>query len=113
VAVAGRGVFELSLTDRIVRANAPFIVSAGIAAAGSVRVAVARVSYHCGVRGIAVPPELGTDTTHLVSAMGGIAGRAWRPVNASAPAHTDTSQRQALAPQNAVVPLPEHHVQIP
>jgi biotin-dependent carboxylase-like uncharacterized protein len=110
VAVAGAE-FELSLDGRVVPSNAPFIVSAGSRLRFGARGRGAR-AYLAVSGGIAVPPVLGSRSTHLVSAMGGIAGRGLRAGDRLPLGHTTRQQGRALAPQSAVLPLPDRHVRI-
>jgi antagonist of KipI len=109
VAVAGAD-FELSLDGRAVPSNAPFIVAAGSRLRFGARGRGAR-AYLAVSGGIAVPPALGSRSTHLVSAMGGLAGRALIAGD-RLPLGDPARQERVLPPQEAVVPLPDHHVQI-
>ena len=74
VAVAGAD-FELSLDGRPVPSHAPFIVAVGSRLRFGARRLGAR-AYLAVSGGIAVPPTLGSRSTHVVSAMGGLNGRA-------------------------------------
>src|SRR5882672_6061983 len=74
VAVAGAD-FDLSLDGRQVPSRAPFIVSAGSRLRFGTRRLGAR-AYLAVSGGIAVPPVLGSRSTHVVSGMGGVGGRA-------------------------------------
>src|SRR5262249_4821514 len=74
VAVTGAQ-FDLSLDGKAAPSNAPFIVSAGARLRFGARRMGARAYLAVG-GGIAVPPTLGSRATHLVSAMGGLHGRA-------------------------------------
>src|SRR5437868_380133 len=74
VAVAGAD-FALTLDGRPVPPLAPFPVAAG----SHLRFGARRVGARAYVAisgGIMVPPTLGSRATHLVSAMGGVGGRA-------------------------------------
>jgi hypothetical protein len=73
VAVTGAE-FELSLDGRPTPCNAPFIVSAGSRLRFGARSRGAR-AYLAVSGGITVPLTLGSRSTHLVSAMGGVGGR--------------------------------------
>jgi antagonist of KipI len=110
VAVAGAD-FELSLDGRQVPSHAPFIVVVGSRLRFGARRLGAR-AYLAVSGGIAVPPTLGSRSTHLISAIGGLNGRAVAagerlPLGEPARAHG-----AALAPQTAVVPLPDRDAQI-
>ena len=74
VAVTGAE-FDLALDDRSVPSGAPFTVSAGSRLRFGARRRGAR-AYLAVSGGIAVTPILGSRATHLVSAMGGVDGRA-------------------------------------
>ena len=74
VAVTGAE-FEMSVGDRAVPANASFRVSAGERLAFGRRIRGAR-AYIAISGGIETPPVLGSRSTHVPSAMGGIDGRA-------------------------------------
>ena len=76
VAVAGAE-FDLLLDGRQVPSRAPFTVSAGSRLKFGARRLGAR-AYLAVSGGIAVTPILGSRATHLVSAMGGVDGRALR-----------------------------------
>jgi antagonist of KipI len=110
VAVAGAD-FELSLDGRAVPSNAPFIVAAGSRLRFGARGRGAR-AYLAVSGGIAVPPALGSRSTHLVSAMGGLAGRALIAGDRLPLGDPARQESRALPPQEAVVPLPDHHVLI-
>jgi antagonist of KipI len=110
VAVAGAD-FELSLDDRPVASHAPFVVVVGSRLRFGARRLGAR-AYLAVSGGIAVPLTLGSRATHLVSAIGGLNGR---PVTAGERLPLGEPTRAhgaALAPQTAVVPLPDHHALI-
>src|SRR4051812_22768783 len=74
VAVAGAD-YDLSLDGRPAPPRAPFTVSAGSRLRFGARRLGAR-AYLAISGGIAVPQVLGSRATHLVSAMGGMSGRA-------------------------------------
>jgi antagonist of KipI len=105
VAVAGAD-FDLLLDDRHVPTSAPFIVSAGSRLRFGARRLGAR-AYLAVSGGIAVPPVLGSRSTHLVSAMGGMSGRALTSGDRLTLGDSALPQGTALAPQVAVVPLPD------
>lgn len=74
VAVTGAE-FDLRVDGRSVRVGTAFVASAGASLAFGERRRGAR-AYVAIEGGIAVPPVLGSRATHLVSAMGGLGGRA-------------------------------------
>jgi antagonist of KipI len=110
VAVAGAE-FELALDGRPTPCNAPFIVSAGSRLCFGARGRGAR-AYLAVSGGIAVPPTLGSRSTHLVSAMGGGAGRALVAGDRLPLGDPARVPGMALAPQTPMVTLPDHHAQI-
>ena len=104
VAVAGAE-FELRLDGRAAPLNAPFIVSSGARLRFGARRRGAR-AYVAVSGGIATDPVLGSRSTHVISAMGGLEGRPLRtgdrlPLHAAAP--TQVAARAA----SPVVDLPE------
>jgi len=104
VAVAGAE-FDLTLDGRPVPNRTPFLVSAQSHLLFGPRQRGAR-AYLAVSGGIAAPPVLGSRATHLLSAMGGINGRALKSGDlvplGDAPAVT-TPHRSV----DAIVPLPE------
>jgi antagonist of KipI len=103
--------FDLLLDGRSMPSNAPFIVSAGARLRFGARRVGAR-AYLAISGGIAVPPTLGSRATHLISAMGGMQGRALiagdvLPLGES----TDVYGAVSL-PQSSVVPLPDGHARV-
>lgn len=109
-AVAGAD-FELSLDGRPVPSNAPFIVAVGSRLRFGARRRGAR-AYLAVSGGIAVPPTLGSRSTHLLSAMGGLNGRAVAAGERLPLGEPARAQRTALSPQRAVVALPEGRANI-
>jgi biotin-dependent carboxylase-like uncharacterized protein len=110
VAVAGAE-FDLWLDGRQVPSQAPFTVASGSHLRFGARRQGAR-GYLAVSGGFAVAPTLGSRSTHLVSAMGGVGGRALMagdrlPLGDAARLHG-----LALAPQTAIVALPDHHATI-
>ena len=110
VAVAGAE-FELLLDGRLVPSHAPFTVAAGSHLRFGARRLGAR-AYLAVSGGIAVAPTFGSRSTHLVSAMGGLGGRALLAGDRLPLGDPSRSQGMALAPQNAVVALPDHHATV-
>jgi biotin-dependent carboxylase-like uncharacterized protein len=76
IAVAGAE-FDLSVDGRSVPANAAFVVASGSRLRFGSRARGVR-GYVAIAGGVAVPPTLGSRATHLISAMGGLQGRALR-----------------------------------
>jgi antagonist of KipI len=74
LAVAGAS-FELTVDGRPAPHAAPFVVSSGARLRFGARRSGTR-AYVAITGGVAVPPTLGSRATHLVSRMGGLAGRA-------------------------------------
>ena len=107
IAVAGAD-FELALDGRQVPSHAPFIVAAGSRLRFGARRLGAR-AYLAVSGGIAVPLTLGSRSTHLVSAMGGLDGRALTAGERLPLGETARAPRTPLGPQTAVVDLPDHH----
>jgi antagonist of KipI len=105
VACAGAE-FALTVDGRAVTSNAPFIVAAGSHLRFGARGRGAR-AYLAVSGGIAVPPTLGSRATHLVSAMGGLGGRALGAGDRLPLGDPDRMQSAALAPQAPIVALPD------
>ena len=110
VSVAGAD-FELSLDARSAPSHAPFIVSAGSRLRFGARGLGAR-AYLAISGGVAVPPTLGSRATHLVSRMGGMAGRPLRAGDRLPLGDRAHVPGIALAPQTAILALPDGHAQI-
>jgi antagonist of KipI len=105
VAVAGAD-FDLSLDGRPAPLNAPFTVAAGSHLRFGARGLGAR-AYLAVSGGIAVAPTLGSRSTHLVSAMGGLGGRALQAGDRLPLGDPSLRQGAALAPQEALAALPD------
>ena len=110
VAVTGAE-FEMTLDGKAVPANAPFVVTAESRLRFGERRRGAR-AYLAISSGIAVPPMLGSRSTHLVSAMGGAAGRALAAGDRLPLGDPRKVEGAVLAPQPAPVPLPERHARL-
>jgi antagonist of KipI len=110
VAVAGAQ-FDLLLDGRTVPSNAPFIVSAGARLRFGARRVGAR-AYVAISGGIAVPPTLGSRATHLISAMGGVAGRALAAGDVLPLGEPTDVYGTVSMPQAAVVRLPDRHARV-
>lgn len=110
VAVAGAE-FDLSLDLRQVPSHAPFTVAAGSRLRFGARRLGAR-AYLAVSGGITVAPTLGSRSTHLASAMGGVGGRALIAGDRLPLGDPSRIHGMALAPQDAVVALPDHHAAI-
>ena len=111
IAVAGAD-FDMTLDNKPVATNAPFIVSAESRLRFGARRLGAR-AYLAIAGGIAIAPTLGSRSTHLISALGGFEGRALRagdllPLGDPARA----PRRTAAALTESLLPLPEHHARI-
>jgi biotin-dependent carboxylase-like uncharacterized protein len=76
IAVAGAA-FDITVDGRSVASNAAFVVASGSCLRFGARSRGAR-AYIAIAGGIDVPPTLGSRATHLISAMGGLQGRALR-----------------------------------
>jgi antagonist of KipI len=110
VAVTGAQ-FDLSLDGRAMPSNAPFIVSAGARLRFGARRAGAR-AYLAIAGGIAVAPTLGSRATHLISAMGGMQGRALATGDVLPLGQANDVYGAVSLPQSAVVALPDRHAQV-
>ena len=106
VAITGAQ-FELWLDGRQAPSQAPFTVCAGSRLRFGSRQLGAR-AYLAVSGGIAVPETLGSRSTHLVSAMGGVGGRALVGGD-RLPLGDPSPQGPALAPHDAIAPLPDRH----
>jgi antagonist of KipI len=106
VAITGAQ-FELWLDGRQAPLQAPFTVCAGSRLRFGSRQLGAR-AYLAVSGGIAVPETLGSRSTHLVSAMGGVGGRALVGGD-RLPLGDPSSDGPALAPHDAIAPLPDRH----
>lgn len=110
VAVAGAQ-FDLFLDGRAVPTNAPFLVSSG----ARVRFGARRIgtrAYLAISGGIEVAPILGSRSTHLVSRMGGVAGRALIAGDVLPLGEATEVYSAGPMPQDAIVPLPDRHARV-
>ena len=110
VAVTGAE-FDMTLDGKAVRSNAPFVAAAGSHLRFGERRRGAR-AYLAVSSGIAVPPMLGSRSTHLVSAMGGAAGRALAAGDRLPLGDPRRAEGAVLAPQSAAVTLPDRHARL-
>ena len=110
VAVTGAD-FDLSLDGRQVASRAPFIVSRGSHLRFGRRQLGAR-AYLAISGGIAVTPVLGSRSTHLVSKMGGAGGRALIAGDRLPLGDPSQPQGMVLAPQEAIVALPDRQATV-
>ena len=110
VAVTGAE-FDLALDGHPVPSHAPFTVAAGSRLRFGTRRLGAR-AYLAVSGGINVPPTLGSRSTHLVSAMGGVDGRALIAGDRLPLGHPERLQGTALAPQAAIVALSDRRATI-
>ena len=109
VAVTGAA-FDLWLDGRPVPHNAAFTAPAGSRLRFGERRIGAR-AYLAVAGGIAVPPTLGSRSTHVISAMGGIDGRAIRARD-RLPLGEATGVPSAGGQRAAIIPLPDRHARI-
>jgi len=109
VAVTGAA-FDLWLDGKAVPHNAAFTAAAGSRLRFGQRRIGAR-SYLAVAGGIAVTPTLGSRSTHLISAMGGIDGRALRALD-RLPLGPATGVPSAAGQRAAIVPLPDRHARV-
>src|SRR3954447_8343542 len=109
VAVAGAE-FELAIDGRPAPSHEPLIVPAGSRLRFGTRRLGAR-AYLAVAGGIDVAPTLGSRATHLISAMGGLGGRALRaPV--PLPLGRATGVPAAAGQRAPILPLPDRHARI-
>jgi antagonist of KipI len=109
VAVTGAA-FDVWLDGRPVPHNAAFIAAAGSRLRFGERRLGARAYLAVG-GGIAVPPTLGSRSTHLISAMGGLDGRAVRARD-RLPVGEPTGVPTAAGQRTPIVPLPDRHARV-
>jgi antagonist of KipI len=102
--------FELWLDGRPAPSHAPFVVCAGSRLKFGSRQLGAR-AYLAVSGGIDVPQALGSRSTHLVSAMGGVGGRALVGGD-RLPLGEPSSRGPALAPHFPIAPLPDRHAML-
>jgi antagonist of KipI len=110
VAVAGAE-FEMTLDSRPVPMYAPFIVSAESRLRFGARRLGAR-AYLAIAGGFAIPPTFGSRATHLISAMGGVEGRALKAGDRLPLGEASRARRSAAALSQPLVPLPDHHARL-
>ena len=110
VAVAGAD-FELSLDGRQVPSHAPFTVAAGSHLRFGARRLGAR-AYLAVSGGITIGAVLGSRSTHLVSGMGGVGGRAVLAGDRLPLGDPSLPQGMALPPQDAIIALPDRHATV-
>jgi antagonist of KipI len=105
VAVTGAQ-FEITMDGRSMPMHAPFIVPAQSRLRFGARLRGAR-AYIAIAGGIVVPAMLGSRSTHLISAMGGLEGRAVRAGDHLPLGDGRHTRRTAAALLQPIVPLPE------
>jgi antagonist of KipI len=105
IAIAGAD-FDVSLDGRPAPSHAPFTVAAGSRLRFGTRRLGAR-AYLAVSGGISVPLVLGSRATHLVSAMGGILGRALVAGDRLPLGDSTLPHGTALSPQSAIIALPD------
>jgi antagonist of KipI len=104
VAVTGAD-FEILLDGKPALAGAPFMVSAESHLRFGQRRRGAR-AYLAIRGGVAVPPVLGSRATHLISAMGGVRGRALKAGDRFPLGVADVMRPTAAPLEDRLVPLP-------
>jgi len=104
VAVAGAE-FELALDGRAAPVNAPFVVAAGSRLVFGVRRRGAR-AYVAVAGGIDNPLVLGSRSTHVTSALGGLDGRPLRAGDRLPLGRAESSSRAATPLPDPIVDLP-------
>jgi antagonist of KipI len=110
VAVSGAE-FDLTLDARVVPMNAPFVVSAESHLRFGERRRGAR-AYIAIAGGITVPPTLGSRATHLISAMGGLEGRALRGGDRLPLGNQTHARPGAAMTADRIAPLPDGSARI-
>src|SRR5438105_8306081 len=110
VAVTGAA-FDVWLDGRTVPHNAPFTAPAGARLRFGERRLGAR-AYLAVAGGIAVAPTLGSRATHLISAMGGLGGRALAAGDVLPLGEPTDVYGTVSMPQAAVVQLPDRHARL-
>jgi len=109
VAVTGAA-FDIWLDGRAAPHNAAFTAAAGSRLRFGERRLGAR-AYLAVAGGIAVAPTLGSRATHLISAMGGLGGRALRARD-RLPLGEPTGVPSAAGQRAPIVPLPDGHARV-
>jgi antagonist of KipI len=109
VAVAGAE-FDLALDAKPAPVNAPFVVAAGSHLAFGARHRGSRAYIAIG-GGIDAPPVLGSRSTHVVSALGGIDGRPLRAGDRLPLGRAEPGRRAAM-PAAPIVELPGHRARL-
>jgi antagonist of KipI len=102
--------FDIWLDGRPAPHNAAFTAAAGSRLRFGARRLGAR-AYLAVAGGIAVPPTLGSRSTHLISAMGGIDGRAVRARDRLL-LGVPTGVPSAAGQRAPIVPLPDRHARV-
>jgi antagonist of KipI len=111
VSVAGAE-FELTMDGRSVPAHAPFLVAAGAQLRFGRRLRGAR-AYLAVEGGIDVPRTLGSRATHVISAMGGLDGRALVAGDQLPLGESTRTSGAAIGPPRApIAALPERQARI-
>ena len=105
IAITGAD-FDITLDGKAAPAGAPFMAGAESHLRFGPRRCGAR-AYLAIRGGIAVPPVLGSRSTHLISAMGGLAGRALKAGDRLPLGVADAARPTAVRVTDPLVPLPE------
>jgi antagonist of KipI len=110
IAVAGAE-FEITLDNKPAPMHAPFIVSAESRLRFGARRRGVR-AYLAIAGGIAIAPTLGSRATHVISAMGGLDGRALRAGDLLPLGDGSRGRGSASALTESLLPLPDHHARL-
>lgn len=98
--------FTVTMDDRPIKSNVAVLAGAGTRLKFGARVRGAR-AYLAIAGGIDVPPVLGSRSTHVISAMGGMGGRALRAGDQVPVGNARTPQRTASPLSDPVSALPD------
>ena len=98
--------FTVTMDEKPLKSNVAVLAAAGSRLKFGARVRGAR-AYLAIAGGIDVPPVLGSRATHVISAMGGMAGRALRAGDQVPVGSARTPQRTASPLSDPVSPLPD------
>lgn len=110
VAVAGAE-FDVTVDGKPAPSTAAFIVAPGMHVRFGARQRGAR-AYLAISGGIAVPPTLGSRSTHVISAMGGLDGRPLRAGDRLPLGQVAKTSGAARPPEEPIIPLPEKRAEL-
>jgi antagonist of KipI len=105
IAICGAD-FHVTMDGKAVKANVPVLAAAGTRLKFGARARGAR-AYLAVSGGIDVPPVLGSRSTHVINALGGLDGRPLRAGDRLPLGSDARPQRTASPPADPIVPLPE------